>query len=410
MKTINHYGPEDIEALLAEKTFRELLPEEQTFVLEHLASPEEYEQMRETLLAIRGAAGNDGTAPGMHPSPRVKQELLAAFEEEKKRRALIWWNSLGLFLRNQLRFDLPVVRIAFASVVILLAAWLVYRLSSNEQEKNPAVAKQETVRPASAEKKLADVPVVKDSSPGKIIVAPDEHKAVNQQPVKPANNTEFAGKISRREFLQKNPQGASGPNKIVPDTARLFAANAFTNARQFRRPHQVVVPSRILTGPYANSNLNNLSNNGSNNLNNVTISLSNDGFVNNGTALFDAHSGSRPDTLKLMDMNSVSSFGSIGTTAKGNDSIPPVLSTTQTLATVCSGSAANLTVTGATSYSFSWSNPAPAMNNAVIVNQAFSSSNYTITTVGGAGYRSSVPKSRSLASDAFAISLYAELK
>ena len=82
MKTQHNYQPEDIEALLAEKSFRELYEEEKRFVLEHLASPQEYEQMRETLLAIRGASGEDESSETLRPALRVKEELMAAFEKE----------------------------------------------------------------------------------------------------------------------------------------------------------------------------------------------------------------------------------------------------------------------------------------------------------------------------------------
>ena len=44
-----NYDPEDIEVLLQERTFDELLPEERAFVLRHLSGRTEYERMRALL-------------------------------------------------------------------------------------------------------------------------------------------------------------------------------------------------------------------------------------------------------------------------------------------------------------------------------------------------------------------------
>ncbi|HEU4718410.1 MAG TPA: SprB repeat-containing protein, partial [Bacteroidia bacterium] len=147
MKTGKQYQPEDMEALLAEKAFRELYDEEKKFVLEHLSSENEYEHLRGMLLAIKGGGGTSGRgSDDLLPSPRVRHELLEEFEKERKRRALIWWNSAGLWLRNGLRFDLPVIRIAFASLVLLIGVWMYFRFTSSSAPEKTIAGKDTSAK------------------------------------------------------------------------------------------------------------------------------------------------------------------------------------------------------------------------------------------------------------------------
>ncbi len=93
MKTNNTYQPEDIEALLMSKKFEDLLPEEATFVLTHVDSKDEYNLMRNTLLAIKKTAENNET---IQPKPQIKGELLALMEQ-RSRRGAGWFNLNGFW-------------------------------------------------------------------------------------------------------------------------------------------------------------------------------------------------------------------------------------------------------------------------------------------------------------------------
>ena len=53
MELREHYDPEDIENLLQERGFDELLEEERAYVLRHLTGREEYETMRALLNQVR---------------------------------------------------------------------------------------------------------------------------------------------------------------------------------------------------------------------------------------------------------------------------------------------------------------------------------------------------------------------
>jgi hypothetical protein len=175
----NEYSAEDMEALLADKSFSQLYEEERSFVLEHLSSAAEYERMRETLLAIRGAGGETIGSVENHPSARVKKDLMSRFEEEKKRRMLAWWYGIGFRLRDLLFLDIPAMRIGYVTV-ILLAGWFGFSQFGNQEEpvgNNPVSAVPQTIRSMPEENKsagktdavVAKAPVQTGSNPDGII-------------------------------------------------------------------------------------------------------------------------------------------------------------------------------------------------------------------------------------------------
>lgn len=91
------YINEDFETLLVQKSFEQLLPEEKSFVLQHLQSSEEYNQLRQLYLQVIDLGQDD---EDLTPDPRVKKSLDALFEEQKttiipmhKRR--IFWSSIS---------------------------------------------------------------------------------------------------------------------------------------------------------------------------------------------------------------------------------------------------------------------------------------------------------------------------
>lgn len=264
MKTQHNYQPEDIEALLAEKSFRELYEEEKRFVLEHLASQEEYEQMRETLLAIRGAAGEDESTETLRPAPRVKEELMAAFEKERKRRVALWWSNVGYRLRDLVRFDLPVVRYGFAAVALLLVVWTVVRFNSENNSEmlvasgNPPQVPGVFYRPLIeqvpfSEQETIAVDVSKNAPP--VNTQPDYTPVVVQQqpqqpevvqPQQPEKQQEIATQQQTPVVVNfdSNDSSANGWVWEYKDSAKAVAAvtNGAANV-----PHDSVALTQVTT-------------------------------------------------------------------------------------------------------------------------------------------------------------------
>ncbi|HTL80813.1 MAG TPA: SprB repeat-containing protein [Bacteroidia bacterium] len=218
MKEHMKYQPEDIEALLAEKSYRELYAEEKKFVLEHLASQEEYERMRETLLSIRGGVGGD--KEDLHPGEHVRERLMKEFEEKKRRGAIIWWNGLLIGMRDTLRFDLPIVRYGVAVVAIVIGSFIWLSRSGNDKGNEMLIAG-----------KSDSVNVPQQIVPQPVIVKNDSVEP-NTVPAKSITNEN----IQPKKIIAKKKQGnANDANVLNPsaDTSsrQILATNNSADTR-----------------------------------------------------------------------------------------------------------------------------------------------------------------------------------
>lgn len=95
MERFERYDPEDLEHLMLERAFDELLPEEQAYALRHLQDAEEYERMRALLLLVQAEAKDE--AP-MNAAPATRERVLRTFREQRRPQWRIWLNSTGAFL------------------------------------------------------------------------------------------------------------------------------------------------------------------------------------------------------------------------------------------------------------------------------------------------------------------------
>lgn len=86
------YISEDFETLLIQKSFEQLLPEEKTFVLQHVQGHEEYDQLRQLFFQVieLGQENDD-----LVPDPKVKQHLDKLFEDKSDN--MIPWYRQPLF-------------------------------------------------------------------------------------------------------------------------------------------------------------------------------------------------------------------------------------------------------------------------------------------------------------------------
>lgn len=124
MERREQYDPEDIESLLYERSFDELLEEERAYVLRHLSGRAEYEAMRTLLLDLRA---DDAQAPPLEPLPSVRANVMDAFRAQRQPQWRIWLNSIGGVL---VPGELPGLwrpALAFASLALLIvvAVWFI---------------------------------------------------------------------------------------------------------------------------------------------------------------------------------------------------------------------------------------------------------------------------------------------
>lgn len=139
------YDPEDIESLLSERSFDELLAEERAFVLRHLSGREEYENMRRLLHQVR--ADERGPRDLLEPEDTVREHVLQVFRDRQQPAWRIWLNSVQAFLVPERAAAAWRPVLALATVALLLTgAVVVYQRLSNANEAEVAVV--ETKEPA----------------------------------------------------------------------------------------------------------------------------------------------------------------------------------------------------------------------------------------------------------------------
>ncbi|MFM1930791.1 MAG: hypothetical protein RL226_94 [Bacteroidota bacterium] len=125
MNELHKYDPEDIEALLFEKTFGELYPEEKEFVLRHVADESEYNELRKTLLVLKSQIADEGSVePGNH----VRRNAMEAFRQTKKRKQ---WFSLNFFSFSLNIDNFNPKPVLYLGVVALLFGGVFWFMSSS---------------------------------------------------------------------------------------------------------------------------------------------------------------------------------------------------------------------------------------------------------------------------------------
>lgn len=119
MERREHYEPEDIEALLHERGFDELLAEERAFVLRHLSGREEYEAMRSLL--HRARIDDRDVAP-LTADPAIREQLMTTFRERQVPVWRIWLNSVKTVLLPDRASAFWRPALAVAGVLVLVLA------------------------------------------------------------------------------------------------------------------------------------------------------------------------------------------------------------------------------------------------------------------------------------------------
>ena len=173
MERHERYDPEDIESLLSERGFDELLPDERAFGLRQMSGREEYERMRALLHDVRPDERDRGT---IEPEDRVRANVLAAFRAQQQPQWRIWLNGISLWLAPKEASAHPLWRpaLAFGSLALLIVAGVVAVRQFDGIGQPAAVAelKQEESAPAPPPGvKLEDQPTVQPAEEVKEAVA-----------------------------------------------------------------------------------------------------------------------------------------------------------------------------------------------------------------------------------------------
>lgn len=121
MERPERYDPEDIEHLMLERPFDELLAEEKAFVLRHLQDADEYGRMRALLLHMQEESGQQ---PVLDADPMVRHQVLQAFREQRQPKWRIWLNSIGALLMPARPVQYLKPALALGSLALLISVSL----------------------------------------------------------------------------------------------------------------------------------------------------------------------------------------------------------------------------------------------------------------------------------------------
>ncbi len=197
MERREQYDPEDIESLLTERSFDELLAEERAFVLRHLSGRDEYEQMRALLHYVRP---DERSRPSIEPEDRVRTNVLAAFRAQQQPQWRVWLNSISAWLAPGDSFAFWRPALAFGSLALLIVAGVVaVRQFGNEAgvtelaelKEIPGLEKNEAPVTPAADLEVMDSvgpPVPKLTETGMAAVSASANKAA-------AENTSVIGTV-----------------------------------------------------------------------------------------------------------------------------------------------------------------------------------------------------------------------
>lgn len=168
MELRERYDPEDIESLLSERAFDELLADERAFVLRHVSGREEYEQMRALLHYVRP---DEHDRASIDADEAVKRNVMEVFRKQQQPQWRIWLNSVAAWLAPQEASAFWRPALAFGTLALLIVAGVVAvrqfegAHSSEMAEVRTVPAKPEEAAPtparteaSAAEEKPVEVP------------------------------------------------------------------------------------------------------------------------------------------------------------------------------------------------------------------------------------------------------------
>ncbi len=152
MERREQYDPEDIESLLQERSFDELLEEERAYVLRHLSGREEYEQMRALLRHVRE---DDRRHQPIEADDRVRTNVMKAFRAQQQPQWRVWLNSIGGIFTPGEGYAMWRPALALGMLVVLfgIGFWLINGpLAGPTNEELAEVRRQKAEEPISVKK------------------------------------------------------------------------------------------------------------------------------------------------------------------------------------------------------------------------------------------------------------------
>lgn len=156
MERREHYDPEDIEQLLMERSYDELLEEERAYVLRHLSGREEYEAMRKLLDHVQRSEPEPDL---LDADPAVRAHVMQVFRDQRKPQWRVWLNSVGALLMPEDASAMwrPALALAGLAAVITTGVWL-FRSGDQAPDQLADLKKVEQAEPHKPSAPVDNVP------------------------------------------------------------------------------------------------------------------------------------------------------------------------------------------------------------------------------------------------------------
>ena len=235
MERREHYDPEDIESLLQQRAFDELLDEERAYVLRHLNGRDEYEAMRALLNDVRN---DDRRRAPITADPQLRAELMGIFRAQHRPQWQIWLNSVGTFIWPKETSDLWRPALAFASLALLITAGVWVMRNGADHEPQLAELKQEAATPEKPVKPAIEAAPVEPDADGKRVGlsqaeaqsarASDEQIAVRQEQAQATGAMDVAMDAAEEEIAVMEDAAVS--REALERESTLDAAPSMTGA------------------------------------------------------------------------------------------------------------------------------------------------------------------------------------
>jgi cbb3-type cytochrome oxidase subunit 3 len=220
MKMNRSYDPEDIESLLRHKHFRDLYPEERSFVMLHLSGEEEYESMKKMLQQLITPHSDQEMED---PDPSIKNNVMAVIREAKKKRFTIWLNSLFVmaerpwYRQTGLQLAMAIFIVGFG----VIAFWPSGKNNHQElavlQSKPQMDNKEIQLQSIPREESLSET-LLTSKAPQPIAPALKQEEEFNFQETKTLSNMESTA--SAKATVSENLESPAAPVEHSPDLSK----------------------------------------------------------------------------------------------------------------------------------------------------------------------------------------------
>lgn len=229
MENRERYDPEDIESLLQERAFDELLDEERTYVLRHLNGRAEYEAMRLLLKDVRNS--EEGRQP-VTPDPDVRAAVLEAFRAQQRPLWRIWLNAVGQALWPKDAFALWRPALAMASLALLVVAGIqvVRHLGTGSKESALAELKEEPAAKGEPEIGHAQAPGESPSGHAKTAEAQVSEGGSAAQPSSRIAEEAVVSGLSKASSSIESPLTVPGAAAAKEDAHTTLESDAMAEA------------------------------------------------------------------------------------------------------------------------------------------------------------------------------------